>query len=92
MTDKLLATRLHASAEVRLENILFEVKSILETYLDKLNEDDTPEPDKVTETVRLLVHTVKYKHEQMIALNAEIAAYWHIVNNPLCTKGGKHAE
>lgn len=80
MTDKELATKLQANQQIGFENILFELKSVLETYLDKLNEDDPPEPEKVTETVRLLARTVEWKHEQMIALNAEIHAYWGIVN------------
>ena len=91
MTHKELATRLQ-NQQIGFENILFELKSILETYLDKLNEDDHPEPEYVTNTVRLLAQTVQLKNEQMIALNAEIGTYRYIVNNPLCTTEENHAE
>ena len=75
MSNKDVTAALLSSAQVGFENILFELKSILETYLDKLNEDDTPEPDKVTETARLLARTVEYKHEQLLALAAHCDAY-----------------
>lgn len=92
MTDKELATNLQAQALTEFYRDLYELKSILETYLDKLNEDEHPYPEEATKTVGLLVQTVKYKHEQLIKLDSEIEAYWRIVKNPLCTKGGKHAE
>ncbi len=92
MTHKELATRLQANQQIGFENILFELKSILETYLDKLNEDDHPNPKNVTNTVRLLAHTVQYKHEQMIALNAEIGAYRYIANDSFWDKEENHAE
>lgn len=75
MANKDVTAALLASAQTGFENILYELKSILETYLEKLNEDATPEPDKVTETVRLLARTVEYKHEQLLNLAAHCDAY-----------------
>ena len=75
MANKDVTAALLSSAQIGFENILYELKSILETYLDKLNEDDTPEPGKVTETVRLLARTVEYKHEQLLGLAAHCDAY-----------------
>lgn len=78
---KKLAARLQQNAQIGFENILYELKSILETYLDKLNEEAPAEadPENVAEIARLLARTVEYKHEQLLKLSAEVNAYGLVV-------------
>ena len=86
MSDKELATNLQSNALIGFEIVLLELKSILETYLDKLNEDGHPDPTETAETVRLLARTMEYKHEQILKLATEVNAYWTIVTNRPKTK------